>query len=346
VIRTTGRITGLVLISVLSAIFTVSCSVADNPEPRVSLHITFPENEAIVTTNLLKIRGGTSPADTAIHINGIQATVDTNDSSFSAYIELTEGDNEISVVATHGDESASRLLSVRFEPAPWIDYRWPDLPEGVDYTRKPIHIAGTISDPDLPVVVYATADRNAEVPPGAVDAAVDGTTFEADVLLAAGPNLVCAMVEKGGNTAIRGMLVEVTGNGSVIYTTGKSDGTSLVLYYANIEPVDPEISLRADTTERFDIRLVTSQYPRVAPMEQVFFAFRGADRPHAPLPDGITIRMEPPAFTAYQNTDYTVSMVIATSEDMIPGTYHVRCELLTASGKNNARETMTITVVE
>jgi len=306
----------------------------------------YPEDGIEINTNLLKVSGEVSQPDAIVRINGIQANVNKEDSTFYSYIELDEGENEIEVAASRGDERTSKVLSVSFEPAPWIDYEWPDLQEGVDYTETPVHISGIVSDPDTSVVVYATTDRESGVPSDAVIATVSGCNFEADVLLKTGSNFVRARVEKGGQTATRTMTVKVTEDGSVIYTTGKSDGTSLAWTCAYIESIDSDISIGVGETKLSDVKLKTSPYPHAIPQQKCFFNFWGADERHAPLPDGMTVSMEPPAFLAYQNTIYDVTMVIKTTEEVVPGTYHVRLEITPEKGKYPAIATIKVTVAE
>ncbi len=314
----------IIAIITLFGTLTSSCNTGDNQVPPLSLQILYPDDGTEINTNFLKVRGGVSPPDATVRINSTQANVNHEDSTFYSYVELDEGENEIEVVASRGDERTSEVLSVSFEPVPWIDYEWPDLKEGVDYTKTPIHISGTVSDPDTSVVVYTTSDPESGVPSDAAQATVNGRNFEADVLLKTGPNYVTAMVEKSGQTATRAMSVSVTEDGEVIFTSGKSDGTSLAWPCAYIENIDKDISIGVGETKLFDVKLKTIPYPHTAPRQKCSFEFWGADGRYAPLPDGVTASIEPPAFLAYQNTVYDVTMVIKTTGEVVPGTYHVK----------------------
>jgi hypothetical protein len=251
------------------------------------------------------------------------------------------------VTASRGDESTSQVLRISFEPVPWIDYKWPDLKEGVDYTKTPVHISGIVSEPDVSVAVYAVTDPESGVPPDAVQATVNDRNFEADVLLKTGPNFVIARVEKGGLTNTRAMSVGVTEDGSVIYLPGKSDGTSLALPCAYIENIDTDISIGVSEVKRYDIELKTTPYPHTPARQKCFFEVWGADKRYAPLPEGMTVNLEPPVFLAYQNTIYDVTMVVKTTEEIIPGIYHVKLELTPEYEKiNSMYKIIKITVAE
>jgi hypothetical protein len=107
-----------------------------------------------------------------------------------------------------------------------IDYRWPDLLEGVNYLENPIPVRGRVSDPEAEVWVYTSCEPDTPIPDDATKAVVTGFDFEGEVLLKPGKNLVTAVAKNQLQTASRTMSVQVTDNGSVIYVTGKSDGTS------------------------------------------------------------------------------------------------------------------------
>jgi len=346
----------IAIITVFGAL-TSSCNIDDNQVPPLSLQVLYPDDGTAINNNLLKVRGKVSQSDAIVHINGIQPNVNHEDATFYSYIELDEGENEIEVTASRGDERISKVLSVSFEPVPWIDYAWPDLKEGVDYTKTPVHISGTVSEPDVSVAVYAvtdhesavyaTTDPEAGVPPDAVQATVNGRNFEADLLLKTGPNFVIARVEKGGLTNTRAMSVSVTEDGDVIYTTGKSDGTSLAWPCAYIENIDSDISIGVGETKLYDVKLKTIPYPHTAPRQKCIFGFRVADAPYASRPNGITASIEPPVLLAYQNTIYDVTMVIKTTEKVVPGTYHLRLKMTPVSEKYNGLNTIIeITVTE
>jgi len=336
-----------IVIIIIPGILIGSCNTGDNQVPPLSLQIIYPDDGITINTNLLKVRGKVSPSDVIVRINGIQASANHEDATFYSYIELSEGENEIEVAASRGNKSTVKVLSVSFEPVPWIDYRWPDLKEGVDYTKTPIHISGIVSDPNASVVLYTTSDPESGVPPDAVKAMVNGDTFEADVLLKTGANYVTARVDKEGLTNTRTMSVSVTVDGHVIYITGKSDGTSLAWPCAYLENIDSDFSIGAGETRLYDIKLKTTPYPHTAPRQECIFGFYLIGAPPDSQPDGITASIEPPVILAYQNTVYDVTMVIETSEKVVPGTYHLRLKMTPVNGEYNGLNIIIdVTVVE
>ena len=192
-------ISSIAIITVFGTL-TSSCNTDDNQVSPLSLHILYPDDGIEINTNLLKVRGEVSPPDAIVHINGTQANANHEDTTFYSYVELDEGENKIEVTASRGDESTSQVLSISFEPVPWIDYKWPDLKEGVDYTKTPVHISGIVSEPNVSVAVYTITDPESAVysitdpesgvPSDAVQATVNDRNFETDVLLKTGPNFV------------------------------------------------------------------------------------------------------------------------------------------------------------
>ncbi|MBN2075090.1 MAG: hypothetical protein JW762_06020, partial [Dehalococcoidales bacterium] len=214
-----------------------------------------------------------------------------------------------------------------------IDYRWPDLQEGVNYLENPIPIIGRVSDPEAEVWVYTSPEPDIPIPGDATTAMVTGFDFEGEVLLKPGKNLVTAVAKNSLQTAYRKMSVQVTDNGSVIYVTGKSDGTSLATH-SWIQPVYNEErwvfsdTLNAGDTRTYDVQL-NSNYGFSGEMLPAECRFEFWQKPEPssftrePLPEGMTITIEPSVFLAYMHTTYDFRLTITTSESVLPGIYYI-----------------------
>jgi len=214
-----------------------------------------------------------------------------------------------------------------------IDYRWPDLPEGVNYLENPIPVIGRVSDPEDEVWVYTSAESDTPIPKDATKAVVTGFDFEGEVLLKPGKNLVTAVANNLLQTASRTMSVQVTNKGSVIFVPGKSDGIA-VLDYRWIEAVYTEErwvfsdTLDAGDTRTYDVQL-NSNYGFSGEMlpAECSFEFWRKPEPSSftrePLPEGMTITIEPSAFLAYMHTTYDFKLRISTSESVLPGIYYI-----------------------
>jgi len=214
-----------------------------------------------------------------------------------------------------------------------IDYRWPDLPENVNYLENPIPVRGRVSDPEAEVWVYTSPEPDTPIPEYATKAVVTGFDFEGKVLLKPGKNLVIAVANNQLQSATRTMSVQVTDNGSVIYVPGKSDGIA-VLDYRWIEPVYTEErwvfsdTLNDGDTRTYDVQL-NSNYGfsgEILPAE-CSFEFWQKPEPSSftrePLPEGMIITIEPSVFLAYMHTSYDFKLKIQTSESVLPGIYYI-----------------------
>lgn len=214
-----------------------------------------------------------------------------------------------------------------------IDYRWPDMTEGVNYLENPIPIIGRVSDPEAEVWVYTSSEPDTPIPDDATKAVVDGFDFEGEVLLKLGKNLVTAVANNQLQTASRTMSVQVTDNGSVIYVSGKSDGIS-VRPYGWIEPVYTEErwvfsdTLNAGDTRTYMVQL-NSNYGFSGEMLPAECSFEFWQKPNPSsftresLPEGMTITIEPSVFLAYMHTTYDFKLKIQTSQSVLPGIYYI-----------------------
>jgi len=137
-------------------------------EPALSVEIISPENGAELSESPVVITGMVSDSSSTVTVNGIVAEV-AADGSFSAQIELTEGENTVEVIAASGEEEASASITVVYSPS-----AAPEL-TSIEVTASPDNLVigdtrqftavGTFSDD-------STADITSEVTWASSDAAV------------------------------------------------------------------------------------------------------------------------------------------------------------------------------
>ncbi len=84
----------------------------------LTLKVDAPHNGATVTTSTIPVSGrvlGSQRAAAKVTING--AAVPVKDGKFSTSLTLTEGANVITIVATSGQASPSKKVTVTYAPA-------------------------------------------------------------------------------------------------------------------------------------------------------------------------------------------------------------------------------------
>jgi hypothetical protein len=87
-----------------------------SPAPNLSLEIISPEDGAELTESPVTVTGNVSDAAAAVTVNGIEAEV-AGGGTFSAQVDLVEGENTINAVATLGEEEAQDSITVTYAPS-------------------------------------------------------------------------------------------------------------------------------------------------------------------------------------------------------------------------------------
>jgi len=94
---------------------TKTITVTYAPPPTLSLEIISPENEAALTESFVVVTGTVSDSAATVTVNNVEIEV-SQDGAFSAEVGLTEGENEIIVMAVLDDLTATKTLTVFYEP--------------------------------------------------------------------------------------------------------------------------------------------------------------------------------------------------------------------------------------
>jgi len=93
-----------------------SAATPTSPAPGLTLNISEPKDETVVTDSLLKVAGRTAP-DAVVSVNGaIVKTIDAN-GNFATVVPLVEGPNLVEVIASdYQNNQQSQTLTVIYAP--------------------------------------------------------------------------------------------------------------------------------------------------------------------------------------------------------------------------------------
>jgi outer membrane murein-binding lipoprotein Lpp len=84
--------------------------------PALSLEITSPEDGATVTESLVIVSGTVSDPKATVKVNDVEVEVG-EDGTFSADVELAEGENIITVVTALDEETLTKTVTVTYTPS-------------------------------------------------------------------------------------------------------------------------------------------------------------------------------------------------------------------------------------
>jgi len=117
------KLLGILLIISLLAVPLVGCAKG------LALTISEPKNGAILTESHVTVSGTVSDLKATVTVNGIEVEVEggsldvptslslVSPFTFSADIKLIEGENTITVVATFGEETVTKRITVTYTPS-------------------------------------------------------------------------------------------------------------------------------------------------------------------------------------------------------------------------------------
>ena len=86
-------------------------------EKPLTIELSLPEDKAELTESPVTVSGKVSNPTAKVNINEVEAEV-TEDGTFSATVELIEGENAIEIVATvEGKEPVAQTITVTYKPS-------------------------------------------------------------------------------------------------------------------------------------------------------------------------------------------------------------------------------------
>lgn len=110
-------ILGMVVLTLFGAALGMACTeeAADDISTSLTLKVTQPQDESVVNTAEIVVKGETNP-DAVVTVNGAVADVDA-DGKFSVTVTLEEGPNLIEVFASDFEyREANEFLTIIYQP--------------------------------------------------------------------------------------------------------------------------------------------------------------------------------------------------------------------------------------
>ena len=166
-------------LGILAVIPLLCLTLAGCVTPSLSVEIISPMDGAELTESPITISGTVSDPEATVTVNDEEVEV-AADGSFSAEVELSEGENPIEAVATLGEQEASDSITVTYSPAaPALSLGITSPEDGAELIESPVSVNGTVSDPEATVTVNGME----------VEVAEDGS-FSAEIELSEGENTI------------------------------------------------------------------------------------------------------------------------------------------------------------
>jgi len=150
--------------------------------PALSIEITSPEDGAELAESLVTVSGVVSDAEAAVTVNEQTAEV-AGDGTFSAEIELVEGENVITAVAALDELTAEDSITVNCTlPLPALSVEIISPEDGAEVAENLVTVTGTVSD--VGAIVTVNGDE--------VEVDENGS-FSVEIELVEGENLIEAV---------------------------------------------------------------------------------------------------------------------------------------------------------
>lgn len=300
------------VITLLAAITLLGLFISGCVKTPLTLGITSPEDGALLETNLIRITGTVSDSEAVVTVNGDTARVDDSGAYF-AFVELAEGNNDIEVAASRGNERVSQSIALGFIPPIIILMNLPETEAGINYLETPVLVTGTVNYPEAVVIVNDIL----------LSVAQDGS-FQVQVQLGEATAIRAEAILDDGRRDTDSIGYVLHEDGSLNWVPGQSAIRRLIPALI----FDNSIELKAGETGFIDILLETRKCMRL-PTEVSFLTFmtgREYGDDEVSLPDGLNVFVEPPLFAAYPNAVYDFVIIVETTSSVEPGQYWFKLE--------------------
>ena len=103
------------LICILLALSLLSLAIAGCFTQELTLNVTQPRDGKVVDQPTVRVNGTVSDPKATVTVNGIEAPV--GDYGFEFHVDLAEGENTITIIATRGSETITETITVTYTPA-------------------------------------------------------------------------------------------------------------------------------------------------------------------------------------------------------------------------------------
>ncbi len=277
-----------------------------NPTARVGtigLQVSSPQSNTEYKVNLLPVIGTVDDPAAMVLVNSREAIVLAN-GSFQGYAVLEEGENNINIIAIKNEAKVVKTVTVTFNPA-LVVYLESHEKSGVNYTKTPLEVTGSVNKPEATVTVNGLL----------VAVAPDGS-FTAQEKLKEGSNSIKAIATLGDEQDEVYILFMVE-NGVLGYVPGYS-----IFFTASLD-YEHKITLKAGETKQLPLTLKTKKEGPGGFSGRLVHVDREYGLIPQPMPEGLDIYLEPPEFIAYPNATYNPILVFRTTPRLALGTYYM-----------------------
>jgi hypothetical protein len=292
---------------VLAIVLVVGCSEnTTTSAPPLSFNILSPVNGAILESNIVEIAGQVSPVTASVQVDGLKTDV-SEDGSFYTHIDLAEGSNVIDILVKLGEEKISRKIELTFTKPLVLFLDEPKPVSGLDYTKNPVTLTGSVTYPQAKVTIN---DTDVSVKP-------DGS-YTAAVQLKTGPNIIKLKAESVGKQDVFNYVIDVDSFGKLTYPPPLMNGKSM-LFLGNF-------NVKTGETVSTDVSLKVGRDIRVPARYNQKISFANAFSSVVPAPDGSSAVIQPDSFMIYPGVQYNMKLTIRISREAAPGTFYLKFE--------------------
>jgi len=107
-----GKVVKSICILLVLSLFTLA--IAGCFTQALTLDVTQPRDGRVVDQPTVRVNGSVSDPKATVTVNGIEAPV--GDYGFEFHVDLTEGENTITITATRGSETVTETITVTYTP--------------------------------------------------------------------------------------------------------------------------------------------------------------------------------------------------------------------------------------
>jgi hypothetical protein len=279
-------------------IFGVSAFSCESTPP-LALKIDYPVEGAVLRTNLIKVTGSVSNPEAIVKING--TAVSLSEVEFSEFIQLEEGNNQITISASTKRQTIEKTINVTFVPVVAVFLSIPQIPNFFVVGGYVFPPQSSVRVNDNPVIVDEQG------------------MFSSQIQLSEGNNIIRATAEYAGSEDKDTITIPVQ-NGIAEFPLGQGLANLDRLEFDNFVSIKAGQSMVLNITH--DIR------KNVRAPAEYFYGFTPVANEYGeqevPLPAGMNIRLVPAKIKVYLNTKYPIELSIQTEQDTPTGDYWIK----------------------
>ena len=281
------------------------CDSSETDSNELAIQITSPEDGSELLINLVKIEGIVSDSEAIVTINEIESIV-SQDGAFYSLIELMPGENTVEALATYGTQTTLFSINVDFVPPLVVNLIREIVNWDLDFAKNPIKVKGMVSNPLALVTINGTPVQVLE----------DGS-FSSNYQLKQLDNDIEAVAMLGEQKDSWLIGLYLTPEGEVLTPPGFGSGAH---WYEPMLRYEKNIEIIVGETKSVDIFLDSGKYIPFQYPHEIYYEIENPSLSAGNL----IIMTESQRFTAYANTTYHSTIMIKSTNEVIPGEYEVR----------------------